>query len=56
MKKVGIISKTSCLYESRQEAAGYKEVNTPEILDRAIMGKIWPLGKIWRTYVYLSNT
>ena len=38
---------------ARQDAAGYKEVNTPEVLDQTIMGKIRSLGKIWRKYVYI---
>ena len=41
---------------SRQDAAGYKEVNTPEVLDRQVMGKIWSLGKIWRKHVYFRNS
>ena len=37
----------------KQDAAGYKEINTPEVLDR-LMGKIWSLGKIWSKYVYIN--
>ena len=36
----------------KQKRAGYKEINTPEILDKSFMGTIGPLGKIWRKYVY----
>ena len=39
----------------KQKKAGYKEINTPELLDRAL-GKIWSLGKIWRAYVHFRNT
>ena len=37
----------------KQDIAGYKEINTPEILDRTL-GKIWSLGKIWCKYVYIN--
>ena len=37
---------------ARQDAAGYKEVNTPEVLDQISMGKVRSLGKIWGKYVY----
>ena len=36
----------------KQKKAGYKEINTPEILDKTLVGTIWTLGKIWRKYVY----
>jgi threonyl-tRNA synthetase len=32
---------------AKQRLAGYKEINTPELLDKTLMGKIWSLGKIW---------
>ena len=38
---------------NRQDEAGYKEVNTPEVSRQTIMGKIWTLGKIWRKHVYI---
>ena len=47
MKKDGLLFQKLINYmRARQDAAGYKEVNTPEVLDR-FMGKIWSLGKIW---------
>ena len=40
----------------KQDIAGYKEINTPEVLDRSLWEKIWALGKVWSKYVYFNNT
>ncbi|GIS32991.1 MAG: hypothetical protein Ct9H90mP4_09050 [Gammaproteobacteria bacterium] len=29
---------------AKQQEAGYKEINTPEVVDRKGMGEIWSLG------------
>ena len=31
----------------KQRNAGYKEINTPELLDKKSLGKIRTLGEIW---------
>ncbi len=36
----------------KQKQAGYKEINTPEILDKNLWEQSGQLGKIWRKYVY----
>ena len=47
MKEDGVCFKKLINYmRSRQDAAGYKEVNTPEVLDRQLWEKSRALGKI----------
>ena len=51
-----LFQKLVAYMRDQQEIAGYKEVNTPEILDRALWEKSGTLGKIWRTYVHIANS
>ena len=37
----------------KQRLAGYKEINTPELLDKSLWEKSGHWEKIWRTYVYI---
>ena len=36
----------------RLDAGGYQEVKTPQLVDRALVGKLGPLGKIPRAHVH----
>ena len=51
-EKVVIVSKLINYMRMKQDLAGYKEINTPEVLDRTVekSGR----GKIWCKYVYLN--
>ena len=41
--------------QRRQDKAGYVEVNTPQLLDRALVGSLRPLGQISREHVHHAD-
>ena len=50
-KRLDTISKLVSYMRYKQDQAGYKEINTPEILT-GLYGKNLVIGKIWSKHVY----